>query len=452
MFDHKSQIFRYFLLCFVAGVAIRSFFAVEFFILYLFGLVMSASVILFWSNKTWRYLFLGGILIALGIFRYQLSLPQTDENKIWFYSNQQVNFTGVVIKEPDIRINHTKLTIKAAELNGKQASGKVLVNVGLYPEYQYGDLISINCKLRKPEPIEDFSYDRYLAKEGIYAQCVYPKIELISQNYGNWFLAKIFKFKNKLEVIINNNLPEPPASLFAAIILGARRGIPQGLMDKFNLTGTTHLIAISGFNMQLALIFYIPRKKSFWLITFILVIYVIIVGFPASAVRAAIMGWLVIFAMYVGRLNQSTNALILAGSVMILVNPSILRDDVGFQLSFCAVLGLIYLVPFFERWFLNLPSYLGLKESLQLTLAAQLATLPLIVYNFGRISLISPIVNLLVVPIVTYLTVIGFGVLFLSLVFSEISQYLFWPVWLLLSYVIKVIGFFAGIPGSAIDF
>ena len=87
-----------------------------------------------------------------------------------------------------------------------------------------------------------------------------------------------------------------------------------------------------------------------------------------------------------------------------------------------------------------------------MTLAAQISTLPLIVYNFGRISLISPIVNLLVVPIVTYLTVIGFGVLFLSLVFSEISQYLFWPVWLLLSYVIKVIGFFAGIPGSAIDF
>lgn len=464
MLNSPAKTFRYFLLCFIVGVAIASFFTTDYFWLYLLALISAVGGIIFWRNRFWCWLFFGGIIIVLGILRYQLSLPKTDETKIWFYNGQHVEFQGMVVEEPDMRINHTKLTVEVNELlitdSRLPITGKILVSVSLYPEYQYGDLVSVSCGLKTPEPFEEFAYDRYLAKDGIYSQCSYPKVNLISHNHGDWLMTKIYKFKDKLKSVINSNLPEPQASLFSAIILGVRRGVPQDLSDKFSITGTSHLIAISGLHitimtailMKLALACYIPRKKAFWLITLVLVGYITMIGFPPSAVRAALMGWLAMLAMYLGRLNRSTNALIFAASLMIIINPKILRDDIGFQLSFCAVLGLIYLSPLFENWLEKLPSYLGLKESLQMTISAQITTMPLIIYNFGRLSLVGPVVNLSVLPVLPYLMIVGLGAMFLSLLLSSLSQYLFWPVWLILTYLIKIIEIFSLIPSAALIF
>ena len=406
MFNFKSKIFRLFFNCFIIATAVLTFFK--------------------------------------------------DEIKDSQYDGKYETFQGIVIDEPDKRINHTKLTIKPSQ----DFAGKVLVSTPMYPKYQYGDLLEINCKLKRPEPFEGFRYDRYLAKDGIYLTCSYPRIKLVSRGNGDWLLTNIYKFKVKLQQIINSNLPEPAASLFSAITLGARRGVPQELSDKFSITGTSHLIAISGLHitiitvilMNIALACYIPRKKAFWLITIVLAGYVTMIGFPPSAVRASLMGWLAMLAMYVGRLNRSTNALLFVASLMILINPKILRDDIGFQLSFCAVLGLIYFSPFFEKLFAKFPNYFGIKESVQVSLSAQITTMPLIVYNFGRLSLIGPLANLLVLPVLPYMMILGFGAMFFSLVFFSFAQYLFWPVWLILSYLIKVIELLSLIPYAALNF
>ena len=201
MFDTNAKIFRYFLLCFIIGVGIASFVNVDYFWLYLMVLILGVGIGVFCQNKFWRFLFLGGIIIALGIFRYQLSLPKTDESEIWFYNEERVNFSGLVIKEADKRVNHTKLTIEVDQLKDKEVDGKVLVSVGLYPEYRYGDMVSVYCHLKSPEPFEGFAYDRYLAKSEIYSQCSYPRVKLISRGNGDWLLSKIYKFKDKLVYI-----------------------------------------------------------------------------------------------------------------------------------------------------------------------------------------------------------------------------------------------------------
>jgi len=151
-------------------------------------------------------------------------------------------------------------------------------------------------------------------------------------------------------------------------------------------------------------------------------------------------------------LAKSTNALLLAASLMILLNPKILRDDAGFQLSFLAVLGLIYFSPLFTDKFKNLPSTLGLKDALQTTLAAQLATMPFIIYNFGRLSLVGSLTNLLVVPASAPLTIFGSFSLLLVLVFPNLSFYFFLPNWLMLTYIIKVVEIFSNIPLAAFNF
>ena len=458
----SAKIFRYFLICFVVGIAIASFFRVDYFYLYCLGLVFLVLLILFWRKPFYRFLFFGGFLILSGILRYQISLPMTDESKIWFYNNSKVSFTGVIIEPPDVRINQQKLVAESKNLifNSKKltVSGRVLININLYPPYQYGDLLEINCALKKPGKINEFAYDRYLALSRIYAYCSYPKIKLLSQNQGKFALNAIYQIKQDLIEKISFNLAEPQASLFAAIILGSRRGIPAILNDKFNLTGTTHLIAISGLNitiiaailMSICLNLYLSRKKSFWLISIFLIFYLIIIGFPASAVRAGMMGWLAILAIYFGRLNRLTNALILAGALMILINPLILRDDVGFQLSFLAVLGMVYFLPFFKKFFKTNIFNWVVKEAMAVTLAAQAATLPLLIYHFGRVSIVAPLTNLLIVSALPFLTVYGFIVLFSNLIFPNLPAYFFWPIWLMLTYIVKVIEIFAALPFASV--
>ncbi|OGY44331.1 MAG: hypothetical protein A2729_06130 [Candidatus Buchananbacteria bacterium RIFCSPHIGHO2_01_FULL_39_14] len=464
MFNSSAKIFRYFLICFILGVFFASFFWFDDFVLYFLNLIFLVLMIIFWQNKLFRYLSFGGIILILGIWCYQASLPKTDPTKIWFYNNSKVNFTGVVTEPPDVRINQQKLTVVVRQLNtdhdSRQVFGKVLINANLYPQYEYGDLLEIDCELKKPGKIDEFAYDRYLALSRIYTYCSYPKIKLLNHNEGIMILSGIFRIKSKLIETINSNLPEPQASLFVAIILGSRRGIPADLNDKFNLTGTTHLVAISGLNitiiaailMSVCLNFYLSRKKSFWVISIFLIFYLIIIGWPASAVRAGIMGWLAILAIYFGRLNRLINALILAGVAMILINPLILRDDVGFQLSFLAVLGMIYFVPFFEKIFKLSIFNRVIKEAIAVTLAAQAATLPLLIYYFGRVSIIAPLTNLLIVSILPFLTIYGFIVLSINLIFFSLSAYFFWPIWLILSYIIKVIEIFATLPLASVWF
>src|SRR3989338_336925 len=464
MFNSSAKIFRYFLICFILGVFFASFFWFDDFVLYFLNLIFLVLMIIFWQNKLFRYLSFGGIILILGIWCYQASLPKTDPTKIWFYNNSKVNFTGVVTEPPDVRINQQKLTVVVRQLNtdhdSRQVFGKVLINANLYPQYEYGDLLEIDCELKKPGKIDEFAYDRYLALSRIYTYCSYPKIKLLNHNEGIMILSGIFRIKSKLIETINSNLPEPQASLFVAIILGSRRGIPADLNDKFNLTGTTHLVAISGLNitiiaailMSVCLNFYLSRKKSFWVISIFLIFYLIIIGWPASAVRAGIMGWLAILAIYFGRLNRLINALILAGGAMILINPLILRDDVGFQLSFLAVLGMVYFVPFFEKIFKLSIFNRVIKEAIAVTLAAQAATLPLLIYYFGRVSIIAPLTNLLIVSILPFLTIYGFIVLSINLIFFSLSAYFFWTIWLILSYIIKVIEIFATLPLASVWF
>ena len=158
------------------------------------------------------------------------------------------------------------------------------------------------------------------------------------------------------------------------------------------------------------------------------------------------MGWLVLLAGQLGRLNKPGNLLILSAAVMIGINPKILRDDIGFQLSFLAVFGLFYLAPYLEKRLSFLPSTFYLKESLVATISAQIITLPIMIFNFGQVSLIAPIANLLVLPLMPPVMIVGLPLLFLGVAFSQLAFYLFWPIWLILSYVIFVVEILAEMP------
>jgi len=362
-------------------------------------------------------------------------------------------FIGTVIKEPEIKNGSTKLTLKTEK-------GKILITTGNYPEYFYGDVLKIEGNLEEPVVFNEFNYKNYLAKEGIYYVSYFPKIEILEKDKGNPIFSAILKFKNKTTDTIEKIMPFPEVSLLEGIILGNKQIFSESLKESLSITGTSHIVAISGMNiviiseimMFVLIALGLWRKQAFWFVLAMIFLFILMVGAPASAVRAGIMGAIFLYAQKIGRLSNAGRIMVFAAAIMLVFNPLLLRYDVGFQLSFLAVLGMIYIKPIFDELILKRIKKEELNAILQIittTLAAQFAVLPILIYNFGRISFIAPITNILIVPFITILTIIGLIFIGGAIIWSFLGKILVWPAYLGTAYVFKIIDWFSKIPWAA---
>jgi competence protein ComEC len=384
-----------------------------------------------------------------------------DGGKIWHYNGQNIGFSGQVVQEPDIRASSQKLTIGKIVLDKRKLVGKILITVERYPKYKYGDDLDIFCELEAPEPFSGFAYDRYLALHDIYTVCYRPGIELKRHGQGNIVFTSIYKFKDYARRTFIKNLNAPHAALAIAMTLGDKQGIPQELRQVFARAGISHVIAISGMHIGIitALVlviinqFALKRRLSYILSCGFLFLYIIMVGLPASAVRAGVMGFLVLTALHLGRLNQLKHSLMIAAALMLMINPFLLRDDIGWQLSFLAVLGIAYFYPIFEKGFRKIiPREIrrfrfvrAVLAVISITLASNLSTWPIVAYNFSIVSLVSPLVNLMVLWTLPFLfSLLGLG-LALSFI-PNLSFLIFKIAELILFYIVEVSEYFIKIP------
>jgi len=458
----KSKLFLICCLVFMVGIMLASFLPADLLnykIIY-FSLIITALIllVLFWQSIKLRLVSLIIIFLFFGLWRYSVSLPPDTPDKIWHYNGQQISFSGIITKEPDIRQDKQKLEITASFSSTlkNNISGRILITTNLYPAFKYGDELAITCELQAPEKFNDFAYDRYLARYDIYSVCYYPKIEKLAAGKGNWLYSKIFTLKDKLINIIDFGLGEPAVSLARPIVFGGQRGLADNIRQQFSQTGLTHIMAVSGFNTTILsaivlgflLAVGLDRRRAFYLSIIFLLIYIILVGAPASAMRAGIMSFLVLWALHLGRLNKITNAIVLAGAILLLFNPKILRDDIGFQLSFLAVLGLIYCYPLIDKFLekIKIPRLYGLRDILSLTLGAQIFTWPIMAYNFSQISLIAPLANVLVIWLIPFLTVAIIVALPLSFLLPGLASLFFLPSLISANYIFGVVKILSRVP------
>jgi len=160
------------------------------------------------------------------------------------------------------------------------------------------------------------------------------------------------------------------------------------------------------------------------------------------------MGLALLFASKIERPYSGLNSLVLIGTLILLFNPKFLIFDIGFQLSFLAVLGICLFYKSFNKWFRKIPDYrfIPLRSYLSITLSAQILVLPLILYYFGNLSLIAPISNILILLVMPIVMLLGFAFIFTSFISFWLSQIFFWPVWLLITYIILITKLLSGIP------
>ncbi|MBD3208344.1 MAG: DUF4131 domain-containing protein [Candidatus Nealsonbacteria bacterium] len=444
----SSKLLLFLSLSFIGGIFLESFFELSFFIPFLLVLLGFLFFLSFWKAKAILPIFCF-LFLLLGAWRYQSGVSLLEGNKLFPLIGEDVVLSGVVDSYPDRRESTTKLTIKID--NFKE---KILVTSWKYPSFNYGDRLEIRGKIQKPEPFEGFDYPAYLAKEGIYGVMYYPDIKLKEEGQGNPLFASLFSFKDTLKKGIGRVLPMPHAGLLEALIFGDEENIPASWKEKFNFTGTRHIAAVSGMNITIISFLILNcllwlgfwRRQAFYISVALMFAYILTIGAPASGVRAVIMGILLLAAQNFGRISNGIRPVVFSAFLMLLFNPLLLEADVGFQLSFLAILGLAFWQPVFSRWLSKIPDFFQIRYTVSATLAAQVFTLPVLIYHFHQASLLGSFSNILIVPLLPFVTILGFFLALAATLFFPSAFLLLFPVWAGLAFILGTVDFFYKIP------
>lgn len=267
-----------------------------------------------------------------------------------------------------------------------------------------------------------------------------------------------------VSLIVERSLHEPHAGVLLGILFGTKATLSPAFKESLLSTGTIHIIALSGMNItllvtfvQLVLLRFFKRSLANIGAIVIIIGFISIVGVSASVVRAAIMGCISLFAANVGRKNVPLYTLVLAVVGMLLLHPPWVTD-IGFQLSVLATLGIILFAKKEKNSIENPPTsklsqvYAFIEDDLRVTLAAQVFTIPLILFQFHRLSLIAPLSNVLIGWLIAPIMITGFVLIGLGLLWLPLAQIAGFVAWVLISILMKLVDLTAKIPFSSISF
>ncbi len=445
----RSKIILSAAISFICGIALANLISIPLFTIYCFIILNIAIISLFWHNRFFRITAVLLCCFLFGIFRFEFCDNAVEKIINSNFQKNKTSFIGIVADEPSLKKNYQSMIVESGEI-----PGKILVNASLYPPYNYGDNLKIECKLKST--IEDDEWKKYFIKEKIYYSCYYPQIQIISKNNKSRFYAQLLKFKQKSKIIIEKSVPGQESQILSAMLLGYKKNIPPELQDRFSQAGISHIIAISG--MHIAIIIFILmsalvnfglwRRQVFYATIILIWIFIFLIGLPPSAIRAGIMATIIMWGINIGRINGAVNILILAAALMLFINPFLLFNDIGFQLSFLAVLGIIYLSPIFNAYMKKFRKFTEIKKILIITLSAQIATLPLSIYYFGKLPILSPLINLIIVPLLALILFLGFAIILFGFIYLPAAQIIGIIEWLILNFLIKIAYFFTSLPFS----
>jgi competence protein ComEC len=270
-----------------------------------------------------------------------------------------------------------------------------------------GDRLDLEARLEAARDFEGFAYGAYLARQGIGAVASAYGARVVEHRLGA-IPDSMGSLRRWLLTGLNAHVPEPEAALGGGILLGARAGIAPEVNEAFARAGLTHVVAISGWNIAIVAAMASAASRPLTRLrggrhAAVLVAgsavgaYVLLTGASPSVVRAALMAGGLVLARLGGSRAHALSGLLLAVLLMLFAAPPVLWD-VGFQLSALATAGLIWFAAPLEAWLRRWPALV--REPVALTLAAQLTTLPVILLNFERLSLVAPFANVAVVPLV----------------------------------------------------
>jgi competence protein ComEC len=281
----------------------------------------------------------------------------------------------------------------------------------------------------------------------------FANVQVVETGKGNMVLEYLLVFKHAFMQNIEAVIPEPYVGLSEGLLLGVKQGLGNDLEDAFRKTGIIHIVVLSGYNIMLVVLFVmyllaliVPMRFRLLFGAISIFLFACMVGLSPTVMRASAMALLLLLAQATERTYAVLRALVVTGTLMLVLNPYLLVYDVGFQFSFIATLGLILVSPYLASYVTFMPTWFKLREFLTATLATQIFITPLLLYQMGQFSVVAIIVNLLVLPMVPVAMLFTFitGVVgFVSTSLSVVCAYL---AYLSLAYIIVIAQAFAKLP------
>ena len=449
-----------------------------------FCALAAGSLLLWRAERRLRWPLLCALALGLGAARYQAGRPPLGDPRFVATYNEAGGaiLDGVVADDPQVDEGQVTLTIAAEQVEPPAATQPIAVH-GLVlvttPElsasrlaatgdahFHYGDRVRVYGALETPPIFEGFSYRDYLARFGVYAQVRQASVSFIAARAANPLLQALHDFRAYALQVTAQIFPQPASALLSGILLGDASGISPELQAAFAATNTSHILAISGFNIAILVGVFMalsrpllgPRRSVIIAIIGV-IFYTLLVGAGASVVRAAIMSSLALIGQRLGRRAWGLNTLAAAVLAMTLQNPLVLWD-VGFQLTGAATLGILLYGERLQAWVeAQAARWTTAAQARQvataaadlilLTIAAQLTTLPLLVYYFRQFSLVALPANLVILPAQPALEVASGFALVLGLIWLPLGQVAAWLAWPFSAYTVAFVEFFAHLPNAS---
>ncbi len=419
---------------YIIGIIYGKFISINLIFLFLIIIfLMLISIISFvkqW-NITTALLFL--IIFLIGIFNYNLNSNPIGVNHIAnFIEDKKLTIIGTVI-DKEYYPNQEKISfkVKVSQIERGDYSirtqGLILVNTYLGDcPYEYGDVLKIKGKLDKPvgqKNFGEFNYELYLAREKIFTYLnIWQEkdIQKIGEDDSNFLVSFSLSARDKIKEITKQTLPPPYNYLLIGMLLGEKSFIPTDLKEVFAEAGIMHILAVSGLHVgiiAMALIAFLgilrlPKKPKLLILISILIMYASITGFRPSVLRATIMFILLIGGKLLNRSRNLNISLFFAAFLILLSNPLILYDA-GFLLSFIVTFSIINLSPILQGLFSKI--VIWIKSPLAVSTAAWIGIFPLSAYFFSKVSIISIVSNIFIIPLTGIAVILGFVTFFIGL-------------------------------------
>jgi len=437
------------------GIALSPFLKLSFSFLWFLTLLFLFLTVAFSKKPVIALIFILCVFTDLGLLHVQNRQSLDQEHIVYvarYYRKKPIEVKGIVISDVQERDffkgKKTTFTLRVEQIKSpwgwRKKTGKILVNAFRKTNVAYGDFLHVEGKLHRPfnfSEDKNFSYEDYLKTRGIHLLLSIKKdgrIEVLANNQGNSLRALSLMARYKLKRILSLNLTPKEAGIMQAILLGDRSHIPKHVRLLFVQTGTAHILAISGLHVGVVVglilimlkVLPLGRRVQFLLAITFLIGYAFLTGGRPSVVRATSMAVVFLASFVVEKETDTLNTLCLAALIILLINPLSLFD-IGFQLSFTCVLSIIFLSPKLKSIFIRWRSPEKSKmmrfvyDSISVSLGIWLGVDGLIAYYFGIITPITVLANLIVVPLLSVIVVLGFGLLvagifvpFLTFVFA----------------------------------
>lgn len=385
------------------------------------------------GSKRIRCLAIFLVFVGFGAVRSWYAQQDILDPYLEAHVDETVHMAGLIVSDPETSDSGQKALVRLDE-----HAETVLIFAGLYPKLAYGDRVVVEGILKKPEPFETdsgrtFDYPAFLARQDVFHIVQRARADITAHGEGSPIRAMFIGAKHAFVKSIERASSEPYAGLAAGVVLGVENALSKEHEEAFRIAGLIHIIVVSGYNITMAGDFVRGMLGAFPASVGLagnivgIFAYIALTGASSTAVRAGIMATVAVAGRIFKRSYDVTRALLLAACFMALETPDIILYDPSFQLSFLATWGLTRITPFFESKLAFLPERFGVRETVSTTLGAQVAVLPLILYQSGSTHLLSVFANFIVVPAMPALMiaslvagVAGFFSRYLALPFSSL--------------------------------